>query len=94
MCILSLGQRKILKITNSTEKIGLSYGGPKLSTCASMIISMNKNFMNFIKRFSLSKRDYCKLGPVEQTVLANEQVIDGKGWRSDAIIEKKNERMV
>ncbi|MDP7591499.1 MAG: leucine--tRNA ligase [Litorilituus sp.] len=27
--------------------------------------------------------------PVDQTVLANEQVIDGRGWRSGAIIEKK-----
>jgi len=28
--------------------------------------------------------------PVDQTVLANEQVIDGKGWRTGATIEKKN----
>ncbi len=28
--------------------------------------------------------------PVDQTVLANEQVIDGKGWRTGAVVEKKN----
>ena len=28
--------------------------------------------------------------PVDQTVLANEQVIDGKGWRSGAQVEEKN----
>ena len=28
--------------------------------------------------------------PVDQTVLANEQVIDGKGWRTGAQVEKKN----
>ena len=28
--------------------------------------------------------------PIDQTVLANEQVIDGKGWRTGAPIEKKN----
>ena len=27
--------------------------------------------------------------PIDQTVLANEQVIDGKGWRSGAPVEKK-----
>ena len=27
--------------------------------------------------------------PVDQTVLANEQVIDGKGWRSDALVERR-----
>ena len=27
--------------------------------------------------------------PVEQTVLANEQVINGKGWRSGAVVERK-----
>ena len=29
------------------------------------------------------------MDPVDQTVLANEQVIDGKGWRSGAIVERK-----
>ena len=32
--------------------------------------------------------------PIDQTVLANEQVIDGKGWRSGAIVEKKIKSMV
>ncbi|WP_438903108.1 class I tRNA ligase family protein, partial [Escherichia coli] len=27
--------------------------------------------------------------PIDQTVLANEQVIDGRGWRSGAVIEKR-----
>ncbi len=27
--------------------------------------------------------------PVDQTVLANEQVIDGRGWRSDAVVERR-----
>ena len=29
------------------------------------------------------------MGSVDETVLANEQVIDGKGWRSGALVERK-----
>ena len=42
----------------------------------------------FDKRFGLSRLRLW-WDPVEQTVLANEQVVDGKGWRSGAEIEKR-----
>ena len=37
----------------------------------------------------IRKENYVNWDPVDQTVLANEQVIDGKGWRSGAIVERK-----
>ncbi|BBB24298.1 leucyl-tRNA synthetase [Isorropodon fossajaponicum endosymbiont JTNG4] len=47
----------------------------------------------FIKLFEkglvYKKNAIVNWDPVDQTVLANEQVIDGRGWRSDALIEKK-----
>ena len=35
------------------------------------------------------KETYVNWDPVEKTVLANEQVINGRGWRSNAIVERK-----
>nr|MBW0155959.1 leucine--tRNA ligase [Candidatus Methylopumilus sp.] len=43
----------------------------------------------FKKKLIYKKISTVNWDPVDQTVLANEQVIDGKGWRSGAIIEKK-----
>ena len=41
------------------------------------------------KKLIYRKENYVNWDPVDETVLANEQVIDGKGWRSGATVERK-----
>ena len=47
----------------------------------------------FIEMFNMGlivkKEEYVNWDPVDNTVLANEQIINGKGWRSGAIVEQK-----
>jgi leucyl-tRNA synthetase len=49
-----------------------------------------KLFLDFL-RAGLVERKQSKVNwdPVDQTVLANEQVIDGRGWRSNALVEQR-----
>ncbi|HML14216.1 MAG TPA: leucine--tRNA ligase, partial [Xanthobacteraceae bacterium] len=49
-----------------------------------------KLFLDFL-RAGLVERKQSKVNwdPVDQTVLANEQVIDGRGWRSGAVVEQR-----
>jgi leucyl-tRNA synthetase len=47
-------------------------------------------FLAFLKAGLVDRRDsYVNWDPVDNTVLANEQVIDGRGWRSGAPVQKK-----
>lgn len=49
-----------------------------------------KIFIDFIKNgLAYQKKSFVNWDPIDKTVLANEQVIDGRGWRSGAIVEKK-----
>ena len=47
-------------------------------------------FIDFYNQGLVSRKEtYVNWDPVEKTVLANEQVVNGRGWRSNAIVERK-----
>ncbi len=49
-----------------------------------------KIFIDFVKnKLAYQKESFVNWDPIDNTVLANEQVIDGRGWRSGAIVEKR-----
>ena len=54
-----------------------------------LLQAMKKLFLDFYKTGIVYKKDSYNWDPEDETVLANEQVIDGRGWRSGAIVEKK-----
>jgi len=74
------------------KMMGLSYDWSReLSTCDSEYYGQEqKIFLQFYKQgLAYQKESLVNWDPVEKTVLANEQVVDGKGWRSGVDVEKK-----
>ncbi|WP_420563281.1 leucine--tRNA ligase [Thalassobaculum sp.] len=72
--------------------MGLSYDWRReIATCdPSYYRHEQKMFLDFVKAgLAYRKESWVNWDPVENTVLANEQVIDGKGWRSGAPVEKR-----
>ena len=74
------------------KTMGLSYDWRReIATCTPEYYKHEqKMFLDFLKAgLAYKKESWVNWDPVENTVLANEQVIDGKGWRSGAPVEKK-----
>jgi len=63
----------------------------ELATCDPEYYRWNQwLFLKMLERgIAYKKTGTVNWDPVDQTVLANEQVIDGKGWRTGAVIEKR-----
>ena len=74
------------------KKLGLSIDWDKeISTCSEDYYKHQQNFFLdlYDKGLVYRKENYVNWDPVDETVLANEQVVDGKGWRSGATVERK-----
>ena len=74
------------------KKLGLSIDWEReISTCNSDYYKHQQEFFLelYEKGLVYRKENYVNWDPVDETVLANEQVIDGKGWRSGAPVERK-----
>ena len=72
--------------------LGLSIDWKReISTCSSNYYKhQQKLFLDlFEKGLVYRKESYVNWDPIDKTVLANEQVIDGRGWRSGALVERK-----
>ncbi|MFT6386555.1 MAG: leucyl-tRNA synthetase, partial [Rickettsiales bacterium] len=77
---------------NELKAVGFSYDWSRsFATCdASYYKHEQKIFLDFLKNgLAYQKESFVNWDPIDQTVLANEQVIDGRGWRSGALVEKK-----
>ena len=85
-------ESNIQKMKLQLKKLGLSIDWDReISTCSDdYYIHQQKFFLELLKKkLVYRKENYVNWDPVDKTVLANEQVIDGKGWRSGAIVERK-----
>jgi len=85
-------EKNISTMKSQLKKLGLSIDWDKeISTCSPDYYKHQQEFFLelYDKGLVYRKESYVNWDPVDQTVLANEQVIDGKGWRSGAIVERK-----
>jgi leucyl-tRNA synthetase len=82
----------IAAMREQLKRLGLSIDWTReFATCdAAYYGQQQKWFLDLLKTgLVYRKESVVNWDPVDHTVLANEQVIDGKGWRSGAAVEKK-----
>jgi leucyl-tRNA synthetase len=74
------------------QRMGLAIDWSReFATCdASYYGKQQRLFLDFLAAGLVDRREsWVNWDPVDNTVLANEQVIDGRGWRSGALVEKR-----
>ena len=85
-------ENNIENMKNQLKLLGLSIDWDReISTCDSNYYKHQQEFfIEMYKKGLVQKKEtYVNWDPVDKTVLANEQVIDGKGWRSGVEVERK-----
>ncbi|MDC0518705.1 leucine--tRNA ligase [Candidatus Pelagibacter sp.] len=85
-------ETNISNMKSQLKRLGLSIDWDReISTCSSDYYKHQQEFFLelYDKGLVYRKEQDVNWDPIDQTVLANEQVIDGKGWRSGAKVEKK-----
>ena len=85
-------ETNIKKMKVQLKKLGLSIDWDReISTCNEDYYKHQQEFFLELleKNLVYRKENYVNWDPVDETVLANEQVIDGKGWRSGATVQRK-----
>ncbi len=85
-------ETNISNMKTQLKQLGLSIDWDReISTCSETYYKHQQKFFLelFKKKLVYRKENYVNWDPVDETVLANEQVVDGKGWRSGAVVERK-----
>ena len=84
--------RNIEEMRGQLDRLGYAYDWSReLTTCRPEYYRWEQWLFTkmFEKGLVYRKNSVVNWDPVDQTVLANEQVIDGRGWRSDALVERR-----
>ena len=84
--------KNIATMKDQLKMLGLSIDWDlEISTCdKSYYKHQQELFIDFYNSGLISRKEtYVNWDPVEKTVLANEQVINGRGWRSNSLVERK-----
>ena len=84
--------KNIKTMKSQLKSMGLSIDWSReIATCHPEYYKHEQSFFIdlYNKGLAYKKESLVNWDPVDQTVLANEQVIDGKGWRSGATVESK-----
>ena len=85
-------QKNIKRMRKQLQRLGFAIDwNREISTCDKRYYRWEQwLFLRlFEKGLVYKKNAYVNWDPVDKTVLANEQVINGKGWRSGALVERK-----